>query len=290
MRGSAAAAGRSTMPSSSLSEAYKEALEEARRLKGPRVGDGSLIASSGPAEAAGLTLYMASLHAGARTSYSTTAEAAVHVIPYRHDIEGVIVFTADPKDSRVLGLAEAGSAMELEIVVVGPEMHGAYEARLEELGVERVIVEGAAPLLSMMIAALHWAPRMMGQREERYRRELEELGSAMEWASERYGDSIGRASRAPHKTVYYTPSTRPSAVYYKALNPGSRAAPLEEAPSAGDGGVVFMASVEEPLYRDVLLACRVRGVRLEEFKINTDPVTAPVYAAIIASLLAGSIR
>ena len=278
------------MRSSSIGEDYSRALSVARRLRGPEVGDGSLIVSSSMAEAAGLTLYMAALHSGARVYHSTPTEAAIHIIPYRDDIERVVLFTMGVKDSRALSLAETGIIMELDVTVVGPEMHQAYESRLEDLGVERIVVPGRAPLLSMVIASLYWAPKLMGARDERYRRELEELDSALEWAESRYSSLISEASKVGYTSVYYTPSTRPGAFYYKAVKAGANALPIEESLNAMDNGIVFLSSVEESFYRDLLLACKVRGVDLKVFNLNTDPVMSTVYSVILSALVTGSIK
>jgi hypothetical protein len=172
--------------------------------------------------------------------------------------------------------------------VVSPGMHPAYEERLEELGAEHIRLR-RHPVLSMTLAALTWVPRMQGFREERLRAEIEAIGDALSWVSERYSREIGEARGllgAQGFTAYHTPTGSPGA-YYLARVAGAREAPLESAPALRAPGVAFAASIEEASYRDVILAARVRGARLAVIVFNTDPVTAGVYSVLAAALIAG---
>ncbi len=278
------------MQSSSVKEAFREALREARSSERPRLSGEVIVAASPGAEPPARVLYLGVLHSGSRSVYTRPSEAALHFMPYRDFDATLVVFTLDPKDTRALHAVEAAVNLGVSAYVVAPRLHPAYEERLRELGSGYVRIESRSPLLAMTLAALHWVPDMQGFRRERFRAEVESLDDAAEWVEENYGRELEEAREAVSGggglAAYYTP-TGYAGARYLSLALGTRTAPLEEAPKIGSPGVAFMASVEEPSYRDVLLSARVRGLKLHVININTDPVTAGIYSVIAAALIAG---
>ena len=275
-----------------LEEALAEAIRAAEQLEPPRLEGEPLIAASRGAEPPAQLYYIGLLHGGNRAILATPSEVAFHLTPYREYQATLVGFTVDPKDTRLLHAVEAALTLGLKAVVTGPPMHPAYESRLEELGAERVRVEARHPLLAMAVTALHWVPRLHGFREERYRRELGELAGSAGWAGEEWDAEIRAAREEPPAMAYYTFSTRPGAYYYCRLHPGCREplpleAILEE--SRGASPLVFLSTVEEQSYKDVMLAASVKGVKPVLVKINTDPITAGFYAMLVAASMLGRI-
>ena len=264
-------------------KAYAEALSAARLLPRPRLGDDTIVVHGRGGLAAAYTLFLALAHSGARAVLLRPLEAAVHVLPYR-ETGPLVIYTRDPRDLRSLNAAMAGVHLGLEVYLVAPPLHEALEEQLESLGVERIRVPPAAPpLLTMVLASLHWAPKMMGAREERLRREIGELDTALDWLR----DSQARAlAGEPPSLVLYTPAALPGAAYH-AEAVGGEARPLEEALGLGPGSraVAYTVGVERHGYKDIILRARTSRVELVEVPIDTDPVTATVYSVLAAMLL-----
>jgi len=275
-----------------LEEALAEAIRAAERLPGPRVEGEPLVAASRGAEPPAQLYYIGLLHGGNRAVLASPSEVAFHLTPYREYEATVVGFTVDPKDTRLLHAVEAAVTLGLRAVVVGPPLHPAYESRIQELGAERVRVEARHPLLAMAVAALRWVPRLHGFREERYRRELGELGGSAGWAGEEWDAEIRAVEGEPPATVYYTFSTRPGAYYYCRLHPACREPlPLDaivEEPR-GSAPLVFLGSVEEQSYKDLMLAASVKGVKPVVVRVNTDPITAGFYTMLVAAAMLGRV-
>ena len=268
-------------------KAYAEALSAARLLPRPRLEDDTVIAYGRGGLAAAYTLFLALSHSGARAMLLRPMEAAVHVLPYR-ETGPLVIYTRDPRDLRSLNAAMAGVHLGLEVYLVAPELHPALEEQLESLGVERIRVpRQAPPLLTMVLASLHWAPKMMGAREERLRREIGELDSALDWLKTTQAAALGVE---PPRLALYTPAALPGAAYHaEAL--GGDARPLEDAAGLGPGAraVAYTVGVERHGYKDIILQARTRRVELVEVPIDTDPVTAAAYSVMAAMLLTGRV-
>lgn len=274
-----------------LSRGFLRALAESERAGRIPVSGGTIIISSRGSEPPGHILWMGCVHAGVRAFLSSPAEANIHLIPYSEEIDArmAVVFSASINDPRALESVVTASALGLESYFVGPRMNRAYEERLSSLGAHRITVDGAAPLLSMSFIALNSIPRLRGAREERFRAEVGDLPSAPGWIVERYGGALDSARRA-RGHVLYTPSTKPGAYYHCLMTGCLEPLPLEalhRLGSLGGGAVAYVNSTEEHLYKDVLLEIRRRGLEVEVFRLNTDPLTAGIYSMILAGFIAG---
>ena len=273
-----------------LERAYQDALSKARGLPRPRVGDDTLIASGLDSLPAARILYTACLHAGIRCTLAEPTFLAMSLIPYR-ETGGIVLFARDPRSLRVVALSEAAGILGLDVVVVGPEMHPAVEERLEASGVERITVPEPS-LLVMSIAAALWSPRMMGAREPRLRRELEELPTALGWVRDSVvrGAAEGLGERIARPPMY-TPVAAPGAFYHCLALSCGLPIPLEAARLLGglSGGLVYASSIEIQVYKDLLMGPRApaRGSRV--LLINSDPVTAGLYSVLAAMIITGRV-
>ncbi len=279
----AAAAGHSSTGPSSPEEAYRQALDTARRLPRPRLEGEVLVAYTGAAEAPARILYTALTHSGSKALIAHSVEAARHIVPYR-DIDTVLIYSPSGRDPRSLGLAETASLLGVgRVALVTPQMHPAYREKAESLGVELVELPGKAPpILAMALASLHWAPKQMGPRAGRLEAEIGELDSALEWARETLEATPGYAGLE----ALYTPAAKPGAIYH-CTTTGCTPRPLEAVLSMPRGAeaVAYVTSVDEQDYRDVLASHAARGVRLHVIRINTDPITAGLYSILAALLI-----
>ncbi|GAB6148527.1 hypothetical protein [Stetteria hydrogenophila] len=279
------------MQPSNLSRWLGEALGEAGAISAPRLpGDDLLIVYTPGAEPPAHQLYLAYLHAGRRALLAGAAEAALHVLPYREDAPAVVVFTDGGKSALTVVAAEQAAMLGAETYIVGPELHPVYEEKLGMLGVERVTVKGRHPVMAATLAALEWAPRPLGARAARLRRELDSLPSAAEWVVERFREQIEAIAGEQPGAVYYTPAMAPAAFYLARLAGeagGSRPCvePLQYLDEARRGvpAVAMYTELERHALREKVMAARVRGVKFVEVAVNTDPLTAGIYGMLLSA-------
>ncbi len=270
--------------------AYAEALSAAKTLPAPRLADDTIVVYGRGGLAPAHTLYISLLHAGLRAQLAPATEASVHVLPYR-ETGPVVIYTRDPRDLRALNAAMAATHLGLRVSLVAPRLHEAVEEQLDVLGVERILVPGKAPpLLTMTVASVIWTPQLMGAREARVRAEIDALHEALDWVSRAFHGVLPAAREAAGAPPLYTPTTLPGAAYHGEAV-GERPLPLEEADSLarGDAAVAYVAGVERHDYKDVLMRARLRGVRIVEIPLDTDPVTATLYSVLAAMLVTGRI-
>lgn len=272
------------MQSSSIEAVINEALRQASTLSHVSLEGEVIITYTWRAEPAAYTLYLTLLHAGRNALLAHTSLASVHILPYR-EVDRVVAFSIDERDARTVNLAMASSALGIEAVVVGPSLHPAVEETLSSLGVERIIVKSPAPLLTMMAATLYWRPKLMGAREERVKAEVEALDSAVEWVSNRYSRELESLAGKNYESIYYSPTLEAGARYYSILT-GSTPKPLDEVSTAKGPleTAAFIAGVDEHNYKDLILSSSLRGVKLNKIVVDTDPVTANIYASILSAL------
>jgi hypothetical protein len=235
-------------------------------------------------------LYLAYLHAGRRAVLATAVEAALHVLPYREDVSGVVVFTSGGKDSLAVIASEQAATIGLDTFLVGPALHPAYEEKAELVGAERVVVKGKHPIMATTIAALKWSPSPLGARAARLDEEVADLASAADWVLERFKAEIEALAEAPPEAVYYTPATAPAAFYLAGLaskRTGNRpyTAPLQYLGDARRGvqTVAMLTELERFAARERLMTARIRGVKFVEISVNTDPITAGLYGMLLAA-------
>jgi len=276
--------------SKNLEEAFKEAIEVAKSLPRPEIGDDMIIAYSGGGKPPALNLYIALVQAGVRATLAPASLVATSILPYR-ETGPVIAFTNSGRDARAVNVMMASSGLGLRAYLVSPPLHPAVEDLVYSLDVDLIVVEGRVSLLTMMIASLFWRPRLMGAREARVKSEVEALPDAYEWVSERFGGVLAEASANPPSRVYYSSLLEASANYYTVISQ-TPSYELEASLSLEERGsrpLVLLSSVEAHNYKDVLLGLSMKGVRPIKAEINTDPVTANIYGALIAAVISGKL-
>ncbi|MEB3851852.1 MAG: hypothetical protein LRS49_04645 [Desulfurococcales archaeon] len=272
------------MPSSSsVGQAAREALSTARRLPAPPLRGASevVVAACPGGEAPASTLYLALRHAGVRAVRAGCVEAAVHILPYTEGGEVVVAFTGGGRDSHLMHLANAASALGVALHAYGPPLHPAYADQYAELGGEYQVV-GGDHLLALMVAAILWAPKPWGPRASRIGEELEALPGSGEWLESTLPELLHAVARGV-EVAAYTPSTEAGAMYLLARGAAQSVAPLHLAPTMrGRRVLAVYTSVEEHAYRQAILAAKLRGADVAEARLNTEPLTASIYIALAA--------
>lgn len=273
---------------SEIDKKYQAALDRARGLPKPGLGRDSIIVATYDSMPAARILYMGCLHAGLPCTLAEPTLASVSITPYR-ETGSVVAFTSNPKSLRIVNLAEAASILGLDVWVVAPSLHPAVRERLESAGAE-IILTGDPGLLTMSIAATLWVPKLMGAREARFRAELEELGSALEWlAGGAVQGYMEMRSEGLSKPPLYTPIAAPGAFYHCVALRCGVPIPLEAAALSGyQGSIVYASSVEIHDYRDIL-SSPGRVSRRLLIQIGSDPVTAGLYSVLAAALVTGRV-
>ena len=239
-------------------------------------------------------LYIAYLHAGRRAWLAGAVEASLHILPYREDVAGVVVFTPGGRDGQAVMAAEQASMLGVETLVAGPRLHPAYEEKLSTLPAERLVVQGEHPLMAASIAALLWAPRPLGARAARLGGELEALPGAAEWVWDRFSPAIEALASEPPGVVLYTPATAAAAFYAASIQAAVAGRPPILAPLAyahqaptTERALALYTELERSMLRERLTTAVVRGVRIIQVNINTDPITAGVYGMLVAAAAYG---
>ncbi len=279
------------MQSSKLSAWLGEAIGEAGSLRAPRLpGNDIVIIYTPGAEPPAHQLYLAYLHAGRRAVLASAVEASLHILPYREDVAAVIIFTPGGKDSLALIAAEQASTIGLETILVGPELHPAYEEKAELVGAERITVKGRHPIMAATIASLKWSPSPLGARAARLDEEVADLASAADWVMEKFKATVEALSEESPEAIYYSPAMAPAAFYLAKLASkkiGGRpyTASLQYLSEAKRGvpTVVMLTELERFAARERLMTARVRGVKYVEVAINTDPITAGLYGMLLSA-------
>ncbi|MEB2836053.1 MAG: hypothetical protein GSR80_000065 [Desulfurococcales archaeon] len=273
------------MQSSRARDLVEKALEAAARLEAPRLEGASevVIASCPGSEAYGGEYYLALRHSGVRALHVPCIEAAVHVLPYSSGGEVVVAFSAGGRDSYLMHLANAAAALGLSVSAYGPPLHPAYSDSLAELGVEYHSVEDRSGL-ALLIAPLMWSPKPWEARRVRLEEELRGLPDAIYWVRENYSSTIEILESGEAEYAAYTPTTEPGVRLVTRYH-NARLVPLSSLERLrGSRIVAFYASVEEHAYKQALLSAKLRGVKIAEARLNTDPLTAPLYIALMGVL------
>ncbi|MCE4619593.1 MAG: hypothetical protein F7C33_01060 [Desulfurococcales archaeon] len=277
--------------SKNLEATFKNAIRIAKSLPQPEIGDDTIIAYSSGGKPPALNLYIALIQAGARATIAPASLVATSILPYR-ETGTVIAFSNSGRDARAINLLMAASSLGVKAYLVAPPLHPAVEDLVASLEAETITVESEATLLTMMIATLHWRPQLMGAREQRIQEEIEALPEAWEWIQERYSDVLGAAQDDVPARAYYSPLMEAAAQYHT-LASGKPSYELEDSlliEARGERPLLFLSSVEAYNYKDILLGLAMRGVRPLRVEVNTDPVTANIYASIIAGIISGRLE
>jgi len=277
--------------SKNLEKAFREAIEIAKSLPKPDIGDDAVIAYSGGGKPPALNLYIALIQAGTRATIAPASLVATSILPYR-ETGTVIVFTNSGRDARAINLLMAASSLGVKAYLVSPPLHPAVEDLVASLEAETITVEAEATLLTIMIATLHWRPQLMGAREQRIREEIEALPEAWEWVQERYSNVLNAMEDGIPARAYYS-SLLEAAARYHTLVSGKPSYELEDSlliEARGGRPLLFVSSVEAHNYKDILLGLTMKGVRPLKVEVNTDPVTANIYASITAGIISGRLE
>ncbi|MGC9210098.1 MAG: hypothetical protein ACP5FT_02380 [Acidilobus sp.] len=266
------------------------AIEQARALPRPELGNDFLIISSYEALPAARVLYVGALSAGARAALLHPTEASVLLMPYR-ETPKVIVYALSSKDGRAVRAAEEAALLGAEVYFVSPRLHESLESRLTRYeGLKRVEVPGAAPLMTMVIASALWSPRPQGSRGPRLESELRAVDDAPKWILENFSSQAAEVSSLSEFAAFYTPSVEAGARYLCGASSSCEGAfPLDGLGARRFKAAVILETTSEAHdYRDVEMSVGP-GIKAVRVLINTDPITAGLYSVMFGALAAGRV-
>jgi len=285
------------MPSSKafkVSNVIAKSLEEAREIPKPEINDIDLIVYSTNSYPPAHILYASLLHSGKRTILTSSAEASIHILPYRENIGKIIAFVYDRKDPSIINLAQVSSLLNIDLRIYGPKLHPAYEEKLENLNVKKINVELDAPLITLSLASLLWTWKMLpARRSERIKNEIDEMESSPQWLEERYGSEIDTIKDIGKLNyVLYTFSTKPGAEYFRLLlkeikNTPPKPLELEKISEIEEESkiITYISTVEEHFYPNIRLEAQIKRLNQIIIRFNTDPLTTGIYSMIFSSLI-----
>ncbi|MGC9111825.1 hypothetical protein [Acidilobus sp.] len=282
------------MQYSEIEPQVRSSIEAAKRLLRPKIVDGTLLISSHSAIPAAKSLYISMLSSGLDITLAGPTEASTLIMPYR-DVNEVLVFSLGPKDSRAVRAAEEAALMGITTYFIAPQLDDVLEAMLsrhEEIS--RIMLPPQAPLLTMIVASSLWSSEMKGPRGDRLKAEAADVGSSFSWVSEKYGQQAEEASRFQRFAAVYGPIMEPSARYLCSVAAERCEAMLllDEVTSFSRitvPVVEVISSVEEHDYKDVELSMKLANLKIVKLLFNVDPVTANLYASIVAALIGGKV-
>jgi hypothetical protein len=280
-----------------LKKVLENVVKELANLVKPPIDKIEIVAYGRGAYPPAHQYYLSALHVGQKLSLEAASQTAIHTLPYRDDIRGILVYVFDVKDKSVLSLAQAASLLEVPIWIYGPPLHPAYEEKLETLDVERVIIPQDYPLILLSLASLEWfINKLPESRRKRLKEETSSLIDSIDWLKERYSTELSRVKDKDIDYILTTFSTYSGAYYLRTLLKSlNRRTPkillMDELPYVNKGSkvLIFSTSTEEHLHSEVKLEAQVKGLDVIIIKFNTDPLTASIYSMLVSSMITGVI-
>ncbi len=284
------------------SRAAPEALRELR--------DRIVIAYSGLGEAAAWTAYWIIREVAPQAPLEIyPADAlAFHVLAYRRSRRDeysvasdttVYLFAGPGGENQAVFVRDAAVNTGAALVVVSHRLPPVIEQRLGE---EVLLVNppGVYTLSSTILAARLAAliVERLAERNVRVERVLDESGSLADVVDdlvERHGVDAARVYGCSGCAYIHTATMRAPAAL-AAWMTGGRRLDVQEAlgflASGWPGGEarLIYTEADEDAVREVRFRLMTGGVGFAELRLRTDPVTAPVYAVILAHLEAQSTR
>ena len=278
-----------------IKETVKETLRWAKEREWPSLQGGIAVAFCGEAMGSAHLYYWGLRLASWRDDVvlGDCATIASEVLPYSDNYRSLIIFSLDPGDPAILYAYDPANLSGLEVFIVSPRLAPVLEDRVEPAWILQL--PGKAPLFESSIASLFWAFRHSpeGVRVSRLKDEVENLSSSVEGLIEAYSEIAGKLGETVGEglPVAASPMMMPALASHSMLDSSIRPIPYWALPSLARRGkreklIFYYTSVEESFYRRLLFNLRTK-YNILEVRLNTDPLTAPLYAMMIQALVFG---
>ncbi len=216
----------------------------------------------------------------------------------------LFIFSEPGAESATLRSISTAQLMGAKVIAITPPLPPTAQQYIDEERTIAVEVSSQRPSIVFLALAAGIAVELAKRfskvrvRVERVQREYVDLASALEWVSQHYGQSIEelRDSLRGGCALYCSPTLvgacsfiaqraaekgfgRPMVLPLTSITPDILAG------TAPRNVVAVSTGAESDLGRAASMRARMTGRRLVELTINTDPLTAPLYASLIAELL-----
>lgn len=236
------------------------------------------------------------------------AEAvSYHLLAYRGERASIIAFIEPRGENMLARIGDAARFTDTPILAIAPPLPPVIEERYR--GEELIVVEDEAPatlyvLLAAMAAskALE-ALRGIELRVKRYREEVATLYTVVDDIRKEYKDLLNKLSELRYDIIASSPTMLPAAymlqMYYETryrspvpVEALSSTLPVITSNPFVKNVLITASGVEADMVREIesrasLLAS---GLKTTSLIIGTDPLTAPLYGIIAASLLIGRLH
>ena len=276
----------------------RRAAEEAAREARERI----VIAYASLGEVAAWTAYWVLREVAPQAPveiYSADA-LAFHVLAYRRSRREewsvasdttVYLFAGPGGENQAVFVRDAAVNTGAGLVVVAAGLPPVIE---ERLGEEPLLVTppGVYTLSSTIFAARLAAllVERLAERNVRVERVSEETGSVapvVDELLERHGDEARRVFGCKGCVYAHTATLRGPAALASLLNGGRRMEVQEALAAVAAGGLhgplrLIYTEADEDAVRELRFKALMAGVDVAELRLRTDPVTAPIYATILA--------
>jgi hypothetical protein len=238
---------------------------------------------------------------GTDAAIAAAEDLVYHLLAYREEKITVVAFIEPGTENMAIRLGDVTHFTGAKLVTVAPPLPPVIEDRYR--GDELLVAEEALADTYILVAAALAARiiREKGGIELRAKRFRDELGGLEEVHQDllnSYSGAIQRLGAAKIGYIASTPTMRSAAymfrMYYEYRD--RAVIPLgspEEILSGLSHGVkpskplLLSTGVEQDLVREVVTRLKLLGgTEAEELKIQTDPLTAPIYGSLLALELA----
>ncbi len=228
----------------------------------------------------------------ARVELHDPEALSLHVAAYNEPFK-CVVFGDKERISSIVRIADSASLSGHEVMVLAPAIADeAAKHRLSKVEVERVDSE-LYGLSEAMAAAKAAVRSSTGSRAERLQDEVVKFVDAFEGAYQALSSPLEGIVKS-NSWVLASPTLMGAALYAREVlaERGLRlcVAPLHYVPPGAGEVVVMHTGVEDYAANEACFNAIKRGVRVRRVRVNTDPLTAPVYVAMVVAALVSEDR
>ncbi len=285
------------MPSSngenSLSDTLIEVLKLAIEIPEPHFNKIDMVVYSINTYPPAHQFYLSASHSGINIHMTDPIQASLHILPYKEDVKGIVAFVAESRDNYIINLAQASYSLNVPLRLYGPPMHPAYEEKLDELDVDRIVIEYKAPIFLMTLASLFWLlKRLPEARKSRLSKEMEIFMESASWLRERYNTELLSVKSRKFEYVIASFSTLSGAHYLRTIAkklgmniPNLLKLDEIDFVKKGSSILVYMTTTEERNYPNIRLLSQLKELSPIIVNFNTDPLTANIYSMLFSAMI-----
>jgi len=229
---------------------------------------------------------------------SDSTSSAYYILPYSEPAL-VVLFSSDPFSSSVLNLAQAARLLEHNLLIVTLKPHDKrVETLLSRYSVTYIeTVDELEAMLTASIATYYAMSKLysdrLGARGRRLYSHVEEgITPVVEELIERYLDRLEALAHGNKWIVTSSKMLEPAALYFTEALRRVNIESYYQVPDqvlGYENTLLLSTSVEEYTIRELRFRYNMMGVKLQDLVLNTDPLEAQIYIALLAYYLVYSL-